>query len=112
MSALKLVLTLVFLVAVAGCGKSGGEMEIGKKATLEGTLRDDITAVEGETTGFDLEVVKGETMVTQEIEGDPNILKQYVGQTIRVTGEYIQKDYTQRGKVKVLQVEQIEPVRP
>lgn len=94
----------VLSLSTTACAAWAAEGEKGEKVELVGVLKV-IAAIGGETTGFAVEIAKGNM---QEVSGDAATLAKFVDKKVRVRGSYYEKTYVERGKVKILKVDEIE----
>jgi hypothetical protein len=100
--------TMVGLLLAALVGASwAAEGEKGEPVELVGVLKA-VMAIGAETTGFVIEVEKGGA---QEVSGDPKVLEKFLDKKVRARGTYYEKVYVERGRVRILKIEQIDLAR-
>jgi hypothetical protein len=79
--------------------------------TLTGTLRGNMAAIGGETTGWVL-VGDGATgRIDLDVSRVQDRAKQLDGKRVSVSGRMVDKEYVERGRVRVMKVESIEAAK-
>ena len=77
-----------------------------------GTLRGDVAAIGGETTGWRLEGDAQTGGIDVDVSKVEARAKQLDGQRVTVTGKMATRSWPERGQTQVLVVEKVEPAAP
>ena len=83
-----------------------------KMETFTGKLESGVMAIGGESTGWRLVGDNESGGIELDVSRVRERAEQLAGQHVTVSGKMTQRDYVERGKVRVLVAERIEPSRP
>jgi 4-carboxymuconolactone decarboxylase len=105
----KAMKTLLLLLITLGLPMSAFAQSASQKVTLTGTLRGGRIAIGGETTGWLLEYrdASGEHSVEVELPREL-MTRARSGATVRVTGVFTNREYVERGTVRVFRVSRLD----
>ena len=110
-------LALVALLAAGvGCGRAGGGPEApggdgdSDKVITVGTIKSGFVGGGGEHTGWMLLRGGKEPDLEADVSGVLGRAKELEGTKVRVSGTLYEKSYVERGKVRILKIETLQPV--
>jgi 4-carboxymuconolactone decarboxylase len=107
----KAMKTFLLLLTTVGLPLVAFAQSASQEVTLTGTLRGGRIAIGGETTGWTLEYrdASGQHSVEVELPGEV-VTRARSDATVRVTGVFTNREYVERGTVRVLRVSRLEEV--
>ena len=93
----------------AGAARGADRAPEAKATPFTGTLRGDVAAIGGETTGWRLEGDAQTGGIDVDVSRVQSRAKQLDGQRVTLTGKMTTRSWPERGETQVLVVEKIEP---
>lgn len=79
-----------------------------KPITVVGVLRGGMAGIGGEHTGWQMERPGGLSPIEVDVSKVPARARKFEGRRVALTGRMVDRDYVERGRVRILQVNKID----